>query len=493
MGHGGSLATGVIAEYRQLMEELEARGIAPPQSFHEFVARHNPSLLEFEHVPRLIRVAQKLADGIVTRLLVILPPRYFKSEVFSRLLTAYFVRQNPHLWTTIISYGADLAWEMSEDARNHYEADGGALRSETGAKKRWRTNRGGGLWAYGVGGSLLGRGFSLGIVDDPVDPEKVDSPKYQKRWRSWWPGKFLSRQEPNARIVVVMQRLGMDDPIDFLLKREQGTDEIPAAPEYWHVVHMDEIKSSEPLGPYDGPAGLPSTCTLEEDPREEGQILAPSRFSREDVELLRRAAGPYVTSAQRQGRPMEPKGDFWNKDWFRSYDVLPGDAYDGGKDWDTAYTKDEANAASGYIESYRGPGPDGSFPIYIHDVDWDWVEFPALVEWMKGQQGPHYIEARASGKSAKQSLSGQGVAAHEVEVKGDKLARSAAVQPIVSNKRVFVRQEVWSSLLLGERQGLLRVTAERLKEGGDGLDVNDMFVQALTRHVGLHQRRVWVR
>lgn len=483
----------VIEEYRQIRRELEARGIAPPESFRSFVERHNPTLLEYEHVPRLVRVGQKVADGDLMRVLVILPPRYFKSEVFSRLLPSYFERQNPHLWTSVISYGADLAWEMSEDARNYYEEDGGALRSETGAKKRWRTNRGGGLWAYGVGGSLLGRGFHLGIVDDPVDPEKVDSPKYKKRFREWWPGKFLSRQEPNARIVVVMQRLGMDDPISYLLKRELGTDKIAQATENWHVVFCDEIKSSEPIGTWDGPMGLPSTCTLEPDPRDEGEILAPSRFDRSTVAMLRNSAGPFTTSSQRDGRPMEPSGDFWKKKWFRTYKELPSDAYNGGKDWDTAYTKKEANAASGYIESYRGPGEDGQFPIYIHDVDWDYLEFQDLVGWMAAEIGPHYIEAKASGKSAVQVLETNDIAAEEVTVKGDKFARSAGVQPVVSNRRVYVREGIFDDLLLGEKQGLLRVTVERLQADGDGLDVNDMFTQAITRHVGTYESRFWFR
>jgi phage terminase large subunit-like protein len=187
---------------------------------------------------------------------------------------------------------------------------------------------------------------------------------------------------------------------------------------------------------------------------------------------------------------MRPTGDFWRKDWFRIYETLPDDAYDGGRDWDTAFTKQEANSASAYIETYRGKGKDGQFPIYIHDVDWDWREFPALVQWMRSKTGPHYVEQKASGKSAVQSLGVEGIAAHEVPVKGDKFARAAAVQPVVSNRRVWIRKEVAHQLLYGERQGLLRVTAEQLQADGPDLDVNDAFVQALTRHVGLYARRV---
>jgi phage terminase large subunit-like protein len=436
----------------------------------------------------MVRVADRVALGEVTRLLVILAPRYFKSEVFSRLLPAYFLRQHPGLLCGLASYGADLAWDLSGDAKHNYEADGGALLRDTTAKKRWGTAEGGGMWAAGVGGPLLGFGYHLGVVDDPTDPEKAHSPVFQKRFREWWPAKLLSRQEPGARIIVVMQRLGLDDPVDFLFRREIGED-TDLAPEHWHVMLCDEVRSDEPLGRWGGPMGLPPTCTLEPDDRKLGEVLAPSRFTPEEVAKLQRAAGPLVASAQRQGRPMAATGDFWRKDWFRTYDELPEGAYNGGLDWDTAYTKTEANSASAFIESYRGPGGPEDFPIYVHDVDWDWREFPELVDWMHSKTGPHHVEQKASGKSSVQALRAQGVTAIEVPVKGDKFARASAVQRVASNRRVFVRKEVLHSLLYGERQGLLRVTAEQLQAEGEGLDVNDVFVQALTRHIGLHGKQ----
>lgn len=465
---------------------------APTASFTGFIREHNPSLLDFEHVPRLARVADGVVSGDLTRVLVILPPRYFKSEIFSRLLPAYFLRRHPTQHVGLTSYGAELAWSLSEEARNHFEQDGGVRSRETAAKKRWRTEHGGEMWAAGVGGPLLGFGYHLGIVDDPTDPEKAHSPVFQRRFREWWPAKFISRQEPGARIVFVMQRLGMDDPVDFLLRREVGED-TDKAPENWHVVLADEIKSNEPLGRWDGPMGLPSTCTLEPDDRSEGQVLAPSRFDSEEVARLQVASGSFVTSSQRQGRPLAPSGDFWRKAWFeRTYDTLPTDAYNGGKDWDTAYTKKEANSASSFVESYRGPGKTGEFPIYIHDLDWDWREFPELVKWMKSMQGPHFVEQKASGKSAVQSLRNEGVYAEEVSVKGGKFERAAAVQSIVANRRIWVRREIVHQLLYGERQGLLRVTAEVLQTEGDGLDLNDAFVQALARHDGLGGNQFWL-
>lgn len=483
-----------------------AAGIKEDQSsgryrdFEHYIQHRNPSLLDFEHGPLLAKVGEEIIRGVHPRTLIFAPPRYLKSEFFSRLLPGYDLHQYRQDSVALISYGDSLALELSEEARDHFVAGGGILKTGTEGKKRWASSSGGLVWATGVGGRFLGKGFRLGIIDDPVDPEQAISLAYQHRFVRFWERKFLSRQEPGARIVCVFQRLGPEDPADYLFRREVG-DGVELAPEHWHVVCLDEIKSDEPLGRWNGPRGLPPTCTYDgrdDERRSVGEVLAPSRFDAEAVQRMHRVSGSYVVAAQRQQRPSNLEGDFWREEWFQTYEELPGGAYDGGKDWDTAYTKDEVNAASGYVESYRGIGDAESFPIYIEDVDWNWLEFPQLVHWMKtgksdvddpnpipGWQGPHYVEEKATGKSLVQVLSAQSIAASEIPVHGDKFARSQAVQAVVSNKRVFVNQKVVRKLLKGERQGLLRITAVALSMSEGSLDVNDMFTQALWRHLNL--------
>jgi len=56
------------------------------------------------------------------------------------------------------------------------------------------------------------------------------------------------------------------------------------------------------------------------------------------------------------------------------------------------------------------------------------------------------------------------------------MARASGVQPHVSAGRVYVNSKVAEKLLWADQQGLLRVTAEQLQQGGS-TDVNDAFVQ----------------
>jgi hypothetical protein len=208
-------------------------------------------------------------------------------------------------------------------------------------------------------------------------------------------------------------------------------------------------------------------------------------MSAEEVRRRHRSSGVVTTGTQRQQRPTAPTGDFWRKQWFGTYDALPDDAYDAGWDWDLAYGRNEANSASAGVCSLRGPGKVDEFSIYIDNIDWDWLEFPELIAFIRERDGPHYIEAKASGKSARQSLQREGVAAQEVQVAADKLTRATAVQPVVSNGRVLVRSTLLRRLLEGGKQGLLNITAENLQANKGDIDLNDAFVQAITRHVGV--------
>lgn len=477
-----------------LRKEAMRRGLLIHPTFRSFVESEHQSLLQFEHIPKLISVADRVVAGELRYVMILAPPRYLKSEVFSRLLPAYYLLKFPRRMFSLACHAASLSLELSEAARENFVNAGGTLAAETAAKARWqvagkgRSSMQGTMWAVGVhGGGALGRGFNLGVVDDPLHPDHAYSWMRRQHFKRWWENTWLRSLEPGAQMIFVMQRLHVEDPVDYLFRREVGEGEEVKAPLHWHVVVMDEIKSSEPLGRWKGPRGLPSTCTVEPDERKEGAVLAPSRFSAEEVKE-RQAQNPVITSAQRQQRPLRPSGDFWRLDWFETYETLPRDAYDGGWDWDTAQTKEERNSASAYVRSFRGPALNEAknvFNIYIEDVGFAWVEYPELIAWMKSYPGPHHIEAKSSGKSAAQSLKTYGISVSEVTVLGDKLARASAAQPAVAARRIYVKQGVVQKLLYAEQQGLLRITAEGLQMGGEGLDLNDAFVQALHRHLGI--------
>ena len=148
-----------------------------------------------------------------------------------------------------------------------------------------------------------------------------------------------------------------------------------------------------------------------------------------------------------------------------------------GTDYDLAYTEKESNSASASVTA----GVIGS-KMYVIDVDFVWFEFPKMIQWMKGKTAPHYIEAKASGKSAKQVLTNQGINAIEVKVDGgDKIARATMATPDIEAGRVLIHRSVVQKLMYHETQGLAKFP------NNSHMDLADALVQSINRLLNGHQ------
>lgn len=146
-----------------LCRGLDPDGDASPEggtlSFRDFVTRVRPGYRWYWHCEALAAVLQRVADGELKRVLVFMPPRHGKSELVSRLFTAYYLYRYPHRWVGLCSYGADLAETLARAAQANYVRSGGKLRGGSTAVKHWEVPQGGGMWAAGVGGPITGKGF----------------------------------------------------------------------------------------------------------------------------------------------------------------------------------------------------------------------------------------------------------------------------------------------------------------------------------------------
>jgi predicted phage terminase large subunit-like protein len=188
---------------------------------------------------------------------------------------------------------------------------------------------------------------------------------------------------------------------------------------------------------------------------------------------MKKDLGSYGYAGQMQQTPSPTTGAIWEADWFNTIDPdkIPYPLNKFATDWDLAYTKDDRNSASAFVES---GSKDGN--IYITDLGYRWLEFPDLISWMKSKTAPHYIEGKASGKSAKQTLTRNEINAIEVPKSTDKPASTRMATPTAESGRVYVSSKILHTLLHDERQGIIRFPA------GEHDDLNDAFVQALTRH-----------
>lgn len=307
--------------YRQEVE------LAAPESFGDFISRVHPSYEWYPHDELQVETAQRVVDGEITRLIVCAPPRYRKSLVWSRFLPAHLTKLRPDEWTGIVSATADLALILSGDARGFYRGAGGVFRTDSQDKSLWRTPNGGGVWARGVGGWVLGVGMDAGVFDDPFSSWKeAQKVGVQEEVENYFWKDFLGRRELRVAgsgavpIVVNHQRLAEKDLIGRLLKREE---EGKHPREGWHVLNLPALKRPRRVA-------FPAAVTVVSDAarwdggtqkreRHDGEPLCP-QLQDQDVEGLLRleASDERLFAATHQQDPYPDQGGGMFERWWWS-------------------------------------------------------------------------------------------------------------------------------------------------------------------------------
>lgn len=430
-------------------------------SFRDFINRAYPDYQFYRHCEQLIRVLQQVADGELNRLMLFLPPRHGKSLTVTQLFSAYYLYSNARDNVILSSYNKDLATKHSVLAREFYDAAGGQLNPNQQRKDDWQTKRGGSFFAEGVGGSLIGKGFDLGIIDDPIkNAEEAFSAANRQRLKDWYQSTFYTRAQPGASIVLINQRWHRDDLSGFLLTSDEDIEE------GWHVVSQEAVKEPSTIS-------VPSTCTLEPDFRKSGEALCADLYDIKALSKIEKTVGQYFWNAQYQQRPVPESGGIWKPAWFSTFETLPESVIleDRGVDYDLAQTKNTRNSASAWIDAAK----DGEGNIYVLDAGFGYLEFPELIRKMKTFGGPHYIENKSAGLSAIQTLNREGLAAFPVRVQKDKITRARLATPVAEQGKVYIHTSIYKKLLFDPVQGI--------SEFPDGKkdDVADAFSQALSR------------
>lgn len=281
-------------------------------TFIEFVKLVRPGYRWYKHCLVLAAVLQRVADGEIKRLMIFMPPRHGKSELASRLFTAYFLYLYPERFVGLSSYSAGLAYTLSRAARENYKEAGGVIDGKANAVKQWLTG-GGGLWATGVGGEATGKGWHLGVIDDPLkNAEQAASVTIREKQKEWYGSTWYTREEPwsdtdpNGALIVINTRWHEDDICGWLLSEEVGGEE----PERWHIVSFEAIKEEVAQK-------FPDTCTVEPDWREAGEALCEERRPLAKLKRIEKRIGSYFWNALYQQRPRPKEGHKFKLSWFK--------------------------------------------------------------------------------------------------------------------------------------------------------------------------------
>jgi len=251
----------------------------------------------------------RVLDGEIKRLIITIPPRSLKSICGSVCFPAFALGRNPTWRIICVSYAESLARKHANDCRAVMRSDmynrlfpNTRISLAKDTEVEFATTLGGNRLSTSVGGTLTGRGGNLIIIDDSLKPQDAYSELARDSVKQWYANTLLSRldDKKNDAIVVIMQRLHMDDLVGHLLEQEG-----------WTHLNLPAIAESEqyvPLGP--GRFHV----------RRPGDVLHPAREPRTVLDELKYSMGSIDFAAQYQQQPIAEGGNLIKWAWFQFYD-----------------------------------------------------------------------------------------------------------------------------------------------------------------------------
>jgi predicted phage terminase large subunit-like protein len=262
------------------------------------------------HIYALAFYLELVRLGVITRLIINLPPRSLKSIVATVGFPAFLLGRDPTKQVIAISYDLNLAAKHARDFRAvvnspWYQALFPLTRPEKDTELEFLTTQKGFRLATSVDSTLTGLGCDIAILDDPQSAINVQSASKLSRDYEWYIANFPYRlnDKKTGAIVFVTQRLHFDDLVGCVLRSGEPWTAltIPAiaeqeerkqiGPDKYHVRRIGEVLHAE---------------------REPLSVLEPIR-----------TLHPEQFAAQYQQAPLLPGGMIIKREWVHYYDVLP--------------------------------------------------------------------------------------------------------------------------------------------------------------------------
>ena len=344
----------------------------------------------------IIELLQYALQGKVSKILLGVPSRHGKSTLISKNFASYFLAHFPNDKVILTAYSQGLASEFGgqvKDVLNYY---GGlspykvSLSTDSKAKNKFKLNHPyhGQMLAVGAGGSILGFGAGLFIVDDPIkNVADAESKVKQQRLADWFGGTAKTRLERRSNglppiMLVIAQRLHLKDLHGIIRETEPTIDA---------KTGLQILRNGGTIDPNTWiDLNIPAICDSPDDllGREIGEALWPQQRSTEWLMAERKAMGSYLFNAIYQGQPVERDGNIFKREWFMddrthyiynqiNRDELPKDL-PMMRYWDFAASGKDGDQTSGLLTGY-----DGENLYFIDLVHGNWSSNEVLKRFKK--------------------------------------------------------------------------------------------------------------
>jgi hypothetical protein len=159
-------------------------------------------------------ILMRVDQGVKRKANINLPPRHMKSALAPALYPAWRLGRDPTTKVICISYGDDLAHDLSAQTRKvmrseiHRRIFPKTILDES-AVDHIRPTQGGYRYAAAAGGDISGFGADQIVIDDSVRSEDVYFGRVAQNRRDWIESSVRTRFDSYSKgaMIVIMRRL----------------------------------------------------------------------------------------------------------------------------------------------------------------------------------------------------------------------------------------------------------------------------------------------
>jgi predicted phage terminase large subunit-like protein len=306
-------------------DEVQALAEIDKQSLRCFIedawSTAVPSSFQYNwHIGAIAEHLTALYKCEIRNLLINIPPRFGKSSICAVMFPAWLWLQDPRLKMLYSSYAANLAIRDSLATRQLIESawyqsrwsDAFTIAKDQNEKMRFENSFKGYRLATSVGGANTGEGGDIIVCDDPHSVQTIESDLMRNRAITWWNEVMSTRgNDPRTtRRLVIAQRAHFADLSGNLIM--QGD-----------CVHLNLAMEYEKGVMVSVPSGIVFEPTIPDPRQEDGDLLWPERFTREETDKLKKRLGSHAAAAQLQQRPTPREGGMFKRAAVQFYDLPP--------------------------------------------------------------------------------------------------------------------------------------------------------------------------
>ena len=428
--------------------------------FINYVWRQSDPYVEGLHTTQICETIDNALDdykaGKDVFLIIKVPFRHGKTEIISKHLPPRFLGMFPEREVQVATYSQDYVNSLSRFARElirseQYNNLYNDIRMNPDSYKvqDWQIQRNNGTewidagaahWS-GIGGSITGKGYHLGIIDDYLkNRQDAESETIREKQWDWFTNVFLTRRAPVSITIILATPWHTDDIIGRI---GQKMKEDPDFPRFKTIT-------------------FPAF-----DEKYESGTLFPERYSKEWYSGQRASLGIYGTASLMQCNPQMRGGNMLNVGNVQTVDEFP-EGLKFVRAWDLASTekqlvKSDPDYTVGALVAIDWTGENGmtgKVPvIYIKDVRRIRKTAPERDNLMKTtavhdgsgvrmgiESVGGYIDTYNNIKLALDGV----IHVEYITVSKDKVVRASALEPAFDASNVYILRAEWNTQFLDE-------------------------------------------